>query len=149
MCGNVDCTLKLLCMAYNFRKRITYVQIRSKKNNNNNYDLTDIECFITLISGRNSNTRSFYWAPERPENRLFSVRWESFTERDTRSSRDCNIKSNWTNFCVFQEVPFWLMKPGVIAIKQTYGSNLRKNHSKLMSGALKLNKIEKNHFTEN
>ena len=39
-------------------------------------------------------------------------------------------------------------RAGVDAIKHIYGSNLRKNHRKQMSGAIKLNKIEKNCFTE-
>ena len=37
---------------------------------------------------------------------------------------------------------------GVDAIKQIYGSNLQKNCNKMMSGAIKQKKIEKNNFTE-
>ena len=41
-----------------------------------------------------------------------------------------------------------LQKTGVDAIKPIYGSFLQKNCRKLMSGAIKLKKREKNDFTK-
>ena len=39
--------------------------------------------------------------------------------------------------------------PGVEAIKKNYGSNPQKDRRKLMPCAIKQNKVEKYHFTEN